>query len=93
MLAEYDSGSLIRSLLPFQGPTVSLHGAYVVRLCKGGCWEHVVVDDILPTTGGHIVSSSWMGSTKTYRQLAFAGTRGCRLWPAIVEKAYAKVSV
>lgn len=50
-----------------------------------------MVDDLFPTTGGHVTSSNWMGTTRTYRQFAFAGTRGGRLWPAIVEKAYAKV--
>ncbi|CAK0796532.1 unnamed protein product, partial [Prorocentrum cordatum] len=60
---------------------VSAAGAYVVRLCLGGRWRSVLVDDRLPCLGG----------AGFHTQLAFCVTRRSQLWATVVEKALAKV--
>eukprot|EP00756_Hemistasia_phaeocysticola_P048214 Hpha_TRINITY_DN22646_c0_g1::TRINITY_DN22646_c0_g1_i1::g.192811::m.192811/K08582/CAPN15; calpain-15 len=58
---------------------MSAAGVYCVRFWKDGEWTPVIIDDQLPT-------SSWGG-------IAFAGAGATHqyLWPALVEKAYAKL--
>jgi hypothetical protein len=44
VLAELQGGRLVRRLFPGgQGPGCNRHGAYVVKLCNGGRWQHVLV--------------------------------------------------
>ena len=79
VLAEHDSGALVKALFPggqAQRKQANANGAYVVRLCRGGVWQSVVVDDQLPCIGGE----------HKYIQLAYAGKSGHKLWPAIIEK-------
>lgn len=49
-LAEFQEGRWVRALLPCQ-ETLSETGAYVVRLCIGGRWRNIIVDDRLPCIG------------------------------------------
>jgi len=79
-LAEFKDGRFIRALLPQQSVLHPL-GVYVVRLCLGGCWRSIVVDDLLPCVGG---------TTGTHTSLAYCTTRRAQLWASVVEKAYAK---
>lgn len=79
-LAEARGGALARALLPAQEQP-SNSGAYIVRLCIGGRWRGVVLDDRLPCLGG--------GGYHT--QLVFCVTRRSQLWASMVEKAVAKV--
>lgn len=85
VLAEFQGGRLVMGMFPCQR-SVSDSGSYVVRLCHGGAWRNILIDDLLPTTGGErgMLSRSLVG-------LNFAGSRGFRLWAALVEKAYAKL--
>jgi hypothetical protein len=53
-------------------------GIYQVRLCVGGVWTVVTVDDCLPAT--------------THGQLVFTRGSGRQLWPALYEKAVAKTA-
>ena len=53
-----------------------------MRLCLGGRWRDVIVDDRLPCIGGGLA---------TYSQLAYCSTQRCQLWASIVEKGFAKV--
>ena len=79
VLAEHNSGVLVKALFPggqAQRKQANANGAYVVRLCRGGVWQSIVVDDQLPCIGGE----------HKYIQLAYAGKSGHKLWPAIVEK-------
>lgn len=67
---------LLRKLIVGQETNHEI-GAYQVRLCIDGFWTIIVVDDFLPVT--------------EQGMLAFAsGARG-QMWPAIIEKAFAKV--
>ncbi|KAH8065229.1 calcium-dependent cysteine-type endopeptidase [Aureococcus anophagefferens] len=65
----------VAALFPGQPHAANKRGCYVVRLCCFGLWRLVVVDDSLPTLRG---------------RPCFAGVDGA-LWPALVEKAAAKV--
>ena len=65
----------VATLFPGQPHAANKRGCYVVRLCCFGLWRLVVVDDLLPTLRG---------------RPCFAGVDGA-LWPALVEKAAAKV--
>eukprot|EP00943_MAST-04B_sp_MAST-4B-sp1_P000267 g267.t1 len=52
-------------------------GVYQIRLCLDGAWQIVTVDSLFPITKNGV--------------LAYAdGSRG-QLWPAIIEKAFAKI--
>lgn len=78
-LAEYEDGRHVRALLPSQS-ALSEAGAYLVRLCVGGRWRNVVVDDRLPCIGGG----------KFYVQLACCVTHRLQIWASVIEKAFAK---
>ena len=52
-------------------------GAYQVRLCKDGNWQIITVDSLFPITKNGT--------------LAYANGARCQLWPAILEKAFAKI--
>ncbi|KAH8604143.1 putative cysteine peptidase Clan CA family C2 [Trypanosoma vivax] len=52
-------------------------GAYRVTLNKSGLWQSIIVDDYLP----FIVKAPWFAHSSD----------SCELWPAILQKAYAKV--
>lgn len=79
-LAEFQGGRFVRMLFPNQSQ-LSPCGAYLVRLCLGGRWHDVIIDDRLPCIGGE----------GYYTQLAYCSTRRCQLWASLVEKAFAKV--
>lgn len=84
VLADFQSGRFVRALLPGQpapGAKLSRAGVYLVRLCLGGRWYGVLVDDRLPCIGGG----------PFYRQLAYCVTHRLQLWASIIEKAFAKV--
>lgn len=74
-LAEFQGGRFIHALLPDQNE-LSPAGAYTVRLCLGGCWRGVLIDDRLPCVGG---------------QMAYCVTKRLQLWASLVEKGFAKV--
>ena len=57
-------------------------GAHGVRLCVGGRWRVVVIDERFPVRG-----DGWT----TMTQLAFATSRRLQLFPQLLEKAFAKV--
>lgn len=78
-LAEFQDGRWVRALLPGQ-ESISPYGAYLVRLCIGGRWRNVLVDDRFPCIGG--------GSY--YVQLAYCATNMLQLWASLIEKAFAK---
>ena len=52
-------------------------GIYMVRLCLGGFWREVIVDDRLPSLGGG----------QYHQQLAYCSTLRLQLWASIIEKA------
>ena len=52
-------------------------GAYQVRLCKDGSWKIITVDSLFPVTRGGA--------------LAYASGARNQLWPAVLEKAFAKI--
>lgn len=79
-LANFRRGRFLGALLPGQVKP-SPAGAYVVRLCLGGQWCDILVDDRLPCMGGG----------GYYTQLAYCSTRRRQLWASLVEKAFAKV--
>lgn len=82
VLAAYQDGRLVKALFPGdQHDGVKTGGAFVVRLCFGGAWRNIVLDDQFPSTGG---------SGRTASQFAFARAPGQALWVALVEKAFAK---
>jgi len=78
-LAEVRQGLFIRQLFP-QQDRLSPAGAYVVRLCLGGQWRGILVDDRLPC----------MDAGKGHKQLAYCVTHRMQLWASLIEKAYAK---
>mmetsp|Transcript_141481 Transcript_141481/g.368605 ORF Transcript_141481/g.368605 Transcript_141481/m.368605 type:complete len:729 (-) Transcript_141481:619-2805(-) len=78
-LAEFQDGRFLKALIPGQ-QKVSNSGAYVVRLCLGGVWRDVLIDDRLPCIGG--------GSY--YTQFAYCVTKRLQLWASLVEKGFAK---
>jgi len=78
-LAEYQDGRFLRALLPEQS-SLSPAGIYMVRLCLGGFWREVIVDDRLPSLGGG----------QYHQQLAYCSTLRLQLWASIIEKAFAK---
>jgi len=79
-LAEFQEGRFVHALLPGQ-EALSATGAYLVRLCLGGRWRGVVVDDKFPCIGGGMY----------YTQLAYCVTKRQQLWASVIEKGFAKV--
>mmetsp|Transcript_116159 Transcript_116159/g.375329 ORF Transcript_116159/g.375329 Transcript_116159/m.375329 type:complete len:729 (+) Transcript_116159:223-2409(+) len=78
-LAEFQGGRFVRALLPEQA-RLSREGAYLVRLCLGGRWRGILVDDRLPCIGGGAY----------YTQLGYCVTRRLQLWASLIEKGFAK---
>jgi len=78
-VAEFQNGRFVRALLPSQ-TTTSREGVYLVRLCLGGRWRGIIVDDRLPCIGGG----------RYYKQLGYCVTRRLQLWASIIEKGFAK---
>eukprot|EP00753_Platysulcus_tardus_P013431 PLAT3679.10.p1 GENE.PLAT3679.10~~PLAT3679.10.p1 ORF type:complete len:805 (+),score=398.15 PLAT3679.10:58-2472(+) len=77
-LAEFPA--LVRALFTIPGEgemETSEGGVYKLRLCKGGAWQTVTIDDYFPTfpEGGPVYSRA----------------HGAELWVLLVEKAYAKL--
>jgi len=79
VLAEFQGGRFIRMLFPGQ-TAPSQSGAYLVRLCLGGEWRDIIIDDRLPCVGG----------SGYYTQLAYCVTSRLQLWASLIEKAFAK---
>jgi len=79
VLAEYQDGRFLRALLPNQHQA-SACGAYLVRLCLGGFWRGILIDDRLPCVD--------VGRGVT--QLAYCATKRLQLWASLIEKAFAK---
>jgi len=79
VLAEYQGGRFVRDLLPGQSK-LSKDGVYLVRLCLGGSWQGILVDDRLPCIGGG----------KYFSQIAYCVTLRLQLWASLIEKAFAK---
>mmetsp|Transcript_55616 Transcript_55616/g.143256 ORF Transcript_55616/g.143256 Transcript_55616/m.143256 type:complete len:716 (+) Transcript_55616:127-2274(+) len=79
VLADFQEGRFVRALLPGQDD-VSPVAAYLVRLCIGGQWRGVLVDDRLPCMGGG----------RYHIQMAYCVTTRMQLWASIIEKAFAK---
>jgi len=83
LLCGYQNGRLLKDVFPGQTEYDDKAGAVVVRLCVGGVYHNVVIDDRLPClTGG-----AWNDSN---RCLSFALSSRLQLWSPFVEKAYAK---
>lgn len=80
-LAEFQSGCYVRALLPGQ-ERPSPCGAYVVRLCLGGRWRCLLVDDRLPCQEDE--------KSAFCTQLAYCEAHRLQLWASIVEKGLAK---
>jgi len=78
-LAEFQGGRFVRDLFPDQS-SLSPAGAYLVRLCLGGCWRGILVDDRFPCIGG----------AGYHTQVAYCATYRLQLWASLVEKAFAK---
>mmetsp|Transcript_12392 Transcript_12392/g.35098 ORF Transcript_12392/g.35098 Transcript_12392/m.35098 type:complete len:667 (-) Transcript_12392:117-2117(-) len=78
-LAEFQGGRFVRALFRGQDQ-VSPGGVYLLRLCLGGCWRDILVDDLLPCIGGG----------KYYRQLGCCVTHRRQLWASLIEKGLAK---
>ncbi|CAG7727607.1 unnamed protein product, partial [Allacma fusca] len=66
---------LIRKLI--LTPELNPAGVYVLKLCKDGVWNTVIVDDLLPCD--------------EYDRPIFAKTKGNQLWVCLLEKAHAKL--
>jgi calpain-15 len=92
---------LVRQLLPHD--KLNPQGCYEVNLCLDGAWTPVRVDSTLPvvlqdvnkTTGGSLLQSLRHGvPLNSCKELvatpAFCSAPDLQLWPALVEKAYAK---
>ena len=77
IVAECDRSAAERL---FQSVETSAVGLYQVRLCLGGLWASVPVDDLLPTH-----------HERAYLVFAHAARR--QLWVSLVEKAMASVSL
>lgn len=75
-LAEYPV--LIKELFAPESHVESDIGMYTMRICRGGQWRFVVIDDFFPCYPG--------GGT------AYARNHGNELWTMLIEKAYAKVN-
>lgn len=80
-LAEFRRGRFLAALLPGQ-TKCNAAGAYIVRLCLGGRWRDITVDDRLPAMGG-------LGYLT---QLAYCSTARQQLWASLIEKAFAKAA-
>jgi len=57
-------------------------GAHAVRLCVGGVWRIVIVDERFPVVGDGFTYMT---------QLAFATSKRRQLFPQLLEKAFAKI--
>jgi hypothetical protein len=68
---------LVKRIFPLDSQAVNAEGIYAVRLCSGGLWRTVVVDDHFPC--------------KTDGTLAYARCNGFELWVMLIEKAFAKL--
>ena len=55
----------------------SKHGVYQIRLCKDGYWAVITIDDMLPVRANGTI--------------AYASGARLQLWPALIEKAFAKM--
>ena len=66
----------------FLSKTVSAHGVYAFQFFQQGRWMSVLIDDYIPCFS--------KGSNKKYIPL-FATCRRGNMWPALLEKAYAKL--
>ena len=69
--------SFVRSL--FLTPDYSPEGVYQIRLCRNSAWTVVTIDDCLPC----------LSTSNSFR---FASAVDNQLWPALLEKAYAKLN-
>eukprot|EP00929_Paragymnodinium_shiwhaense_P030493 TRINITY_DN17277_c0_g1_i1.p1 TRINITY_DN17277_c0_g1~~TRINITY_DN17277_c0_g1_i1.p1 ORF type:complete len:1019 (-),score=229.01 TRINITY_DN17277_c0_g1_i1:269-3235(-) len=81
-LSEYRGGKFVKDCLPGQ-TTACREGVYLVRLCLAGRWREVLIDDFLPCVGGYDGYNT---------HAAYARTVDQQLWPAVIEKGYAKAS-
>jgi len=80
-LAEFQGGCFVRALLPSQ-ERLNSAGVYLVRLCLGGWWRSILIDDRLPCLEGE--------KSAFCTQLAFCETHRLQLWASIIEKGLAK---
>lgn len=79
VLAEFQGGRFLRGLLPRQGQ-LSPCGAYLVRLCLGGMWRGILIDDRLPC----------FDVDRQHAQLAYCVTKRFQMWASLIEKGFAK---
>ena len=83
---------LIRRL--FIHPQLNTRGVYALRFWHNGIWTPVLIDDNLPVTSWYVAfdTATAFSPHHTHRGgIAFAVGQGNQLWPALVEKAYAKL--